>query len=194
MKSLHIFRFCGVVSVIILWSFIGLAMIRAGLSFFDMRPLSYLGTDTRSNFLFSSGLILSSITTTAFGYYLVKILGASRSFFVAVVLSQICQVIAAIVPFSAVSSTRLIHTFAAFGLAIATPVFMYLFARSQTGELRKVSFRFAYLEILLFIIGIGGFTTTTDYAPIFQFSVAIIFHAWLVYFSLKIVALPATTE
>lgn len=117
--------YAGIATVLILWSSISIGMLRSGLHFIDMRPLSYLGTDYRSDWLFSSGLILAAITTMIFGGYLVKKFNAVRWFLYVLFIGQASQVVAALVPYSKVSSTRLIHTIAALMIAITTPVFMY---------------------------------------------------------------------
>lgn len=185
MKAMRIFSYGGIATVFILWFSIGLGMIRANLSFFDSRPLSYLGTDPNSNWLFSWGLILAAVATICFGYYLTIKYKAGRLFLAVLIFSQICQIITAIIPFSRTNSTGIIHTIAAFLFAITTVVFMYLFAKRQKGKLRQFSMVFASLEAVMFVIGIGGFILTTDAAPFFQSLVAITFHAWLIYLTTK---------
>lgn len=179
-------RYAGIATVVIIWVFMLAALLRANLSIFGQEPLSSLGVSPSSATYFSIGLILAAISTFIFGYYINRVFTVPRSFNFALIIGQLGQVIAALVPFGGEQPAREIHTYAAFTLAFSLPVLMWRFAVTQKSLiLRGQAYWLMWLEIAAFIIGIGTFVLIRKGAPFGQMLPAIGFHIWLVFVSLK---------
>ncbi|HUP26073.1 MAG TPA: hypothetical protein VM124_00305, partial [Candidatus Limnocylindrales bacterium] len=69
MKELNIWRYCGAMGVVLLWTGIITAMHRAYLGIVDSRPLSYLGVNQHTGKLFSFSLLASSALFIGFAFY-----------------------------------------------------------------------------------------------------------------------------
>lgn len=169
-------RYGGMATVFVLWVSIGTAMLRAHLGLLDSRPLSYLGTDPRSNWLFSGGLIIAAITMLGFSYYLRKAYKLNNWFSGAVLVGQLGQIIAALVPYG--GSGKRWHTIAAFVLAFSIPIMMWLFTK-QTENRRQLANKFVMAELVAFVLGLGWFIFTKNAAPFSQILVALVYHGWL---------------
>jgi hypothetical protein len=162
-------------------------MHRAGLGLVDERPISYLGVAPETSVLFSLTLLTSATLFLMFGYFVKRVLQGSRKFWAFLIIGQIGQLIAAVVPYGDNSQYRLIHTLAAYTLAFSLPLHMWEFTRSQERKPHHQLYtRLFYLELVLFIIGIGIFSFTEGIAPLGEAMPTLGFHAWII--ALTIVA------
>jgi hypothetical membrane protein len=176
----YLSRFSGIMAIISLWLTVLYGMQRIGLSFFDNRPLSYLGVAPATQAIFTTGLVVAALLIIIFGYYLKSNYPTSKAFWYLLVGGQIAQVITALTPDRGV--TQAIHTIAAFTIVFSLPLLMWQFAKSQPmGKFRRWCYRLFYLEVASFIIGIGLFTLTRGVAPLGEMLPALAFHAWIVF-------------
>lgn len=178
-------RYGGIAMVAILWSTTLINVYLVELNLFGNNPLSYLGTDDRSAFLFSFGLISAALALLLFAQYLKDVFVITKSFLIALYVGQIGQIIAALVHFGGEQPDRTIHTVAALTLAFSIPIALWRFATAQkSSRVRRIAYALFWLELTGFIIGIGLFSFVINGAPIGQIMPAIGFHAWILYFSL----------
>ncbi len=180
-KIIHCIKlYSGVLGVLFLWTFILIGMYNTGLGLIDDRPISSLGVNHESRFLFTWGLIGSALLFTTFAYYIKDAFHTNQKFVVYFLIGQVGQVVAAIVPYGQNNPYRIIHTVAAFILAFSLPFLIYEFAKSQKRDRSKQIFtRSVYFELLLFSVGIGLFIFTSGIAPLGQALPAIGFHIWI---------------
>ncbi len=170
-------RYGGVAVVVVLWIFVGAAMMRAHLGLFDSRPLSYLGTNPDSNRLFSCGLIVAALLMIGFSFYLRKRFQLNNWFSGTVLVGQLAQIIAAIIPYG--GNAKRYHTIAAFVLAFSIPAMMWLYAKQKKTN-QRLAYKFVIAELIDFVLGIGWFIFTNNAAPFSQILVAVVYHAWLI--------------
>ncbi len=183
---IRMFRFCGALTVFILWSSILIAINKINLSIFENKPLSSLGTQAESAPYFTGGLLIAVLSLILFVIYLHQNYRINRSFLIFLTVGQLGQIIAAIIPYGGDQPGRGIHSIAALTLAFSIPFMLLSFARAQTDEeIRRNAFLLMSLEIVAFIIGIGMFTFTFKGAPLGQIFPVVAFHVWLVYFSFR---------
>ncbi len=174
-------RFSGLGGVAVLWLSIGIAMSIAHLGLIDMRPISYLGVDPRTKLLFSGGLLLSSALFIVFALQLHRNFKLRPRFLAYFLVGQAGQIVAAIVPYGATSSLRLIHTIAAYILAFSLPLLIREFARSRSTDHFYPVYRWlTWLELLAFAVGISLFVFTSGIAPLGEALPALGFHLWII--------------
>ncbi len=178
MLSKEVLRYSGPAAVFVLWGGILQSMRLAGLSFFSSLPLSKLGVSKRSDFIFGATLIISAVLLMLFCLYLNKTFRVGRKFTVVFMIGQVAQIVAALVPYGGASKN--IHSVAAFVLAFSLPILIWLFAKTQTGRLRKLANKLFWVELAFFIVGIGTFVLTNKVAPLAQALPAVGFHIWLI--------------
>ncbi len=167
--------------IVILWTTIILGMSRTGLKLVDSRPISYLGVDPMSATLFSVGLIVSAVLFTIFGLYVRKNFAVKNRFLMYLLIGQAGQIITAISPYGMQSEYKLIHTIAAFTLALSLPPLIRSFAHSQTHDSHSKIYDGLYrFELVTFFIGMGLFIFTKGIAPIGEALPAIGFHVWII--------------
>lgn len=177
----YLHRSSGLLGVIVLWTSILIGMSKVGLGLIDKRPISYLGVDPLSAHWFSFGLLASACLFVSFGFYVVRAFGVSNRFLLYVVIGQIGQSIAAVVPYGRQSPERQIHTIAAFVLVFSLPFLMRAFAHSQAESQYLRIYRWLlYIEILSFVVGMGLFIFTQGLAPLGQALPAAGFHLWII--------------
>lgn len=166
-KSDELRRYSGVMGVTVLWLTVSSAMHRAGLGLVDSRPISYLGVNSKSSVLFSSGLLVSATLFIIFAFYLHNKFNAGRKFLVYFLIGQAGQIVAAVTPYGKDSPLKVMHTVAAFILAFSLPLLLRQFAISQKGTSHYRVYRMLLgFELITFIIGIGLFIFTTGIAPL----------------------------
>ncbi len=173
--------YSGILGIFVIWTGIIIGMSRVHLGLLDSRPISYLGVNTASRSVFSLCLILSALLFFAFGYYINSKFKIKNKFLLYFTIGQIAQIIAAVVPDTNNSPYKIVHTVAAFILAISLPFLIREFARSQSGKRRsKIYNRLSHLEQLTFVIGIGLFIFTSGVAPLGEALPAVGFHIWII--------------
>jgi len=119
-----------------------------------------------------------------FGVYLYRAFNSNKWFLATFLIGQAAQVIAALFQYG--GEDKLIHTVAAFTLAVAIPIYMMSFAFSiKKQPLRTIVFRYYYIELLFFTIGIGAFVFIKGISPLAEILPALPFHAWVLYLTLK---------
>ena len=181
MNKRFAWRCSGVAGVIVLWAATILGMRRAQLGLYDTRPISHLGIEPASAVLFSTGLLMSSMLFVLFAFYVRRAFHTGNRFLGYFLVGQTGQILVATVPYGANSRHKLIHTFAAFTLAVSLPFLIHRFARSQpSGGYRYLFNGFVVAELLLFVAGIGIFTLTSGIAPVGQVMPAAGFHLWII--------------
>ncbi len=177
-------RYLGAVTVFILWTSILVGIRSKGLDIFGTSPLSSLGTDMRSELWFSVGLILAAVTCVLFALSLKQSYTLTRGFWVALLIGQTGQVVAAITPHGGKQPLGTIHTVVAMTLAFSVPIMLFYFARAQTNpKTRMYAYGLFWIQLSCFIIGIGSFIFLFKGAPAAQIITALAFHAWLIFFS-----------
>lgn len=181
---IKIFRYCGLITVGILWTSIAIGIHRAQLDLFGKSPLSHLGIVSSTARIFSIGLILAALSLVLFTRYLKTRYEVSTSFMVFLLIGQAGQIIAAVTPYGGMQPARLIHTVAALTLAFSIPFVLWRFAAAQSKPpIRRPAIALMWLEIVAFTIGIGLFSYVTKGAPFAQAMPAIALHIWIIYFS-----------
>ena len=173
------FRYFGIVGIILLWVGTIIGMLRSGLSLVDTRPISYIGVATDSALFFNSLLFLSAVCFVLFGVYLYKSIGLNKSFLLVFLIGQIGQMIAAILPYG--GQYKIVHTVAAFTLATAIPIFMYIFSKSKSlGNFKTSARRLFIAELIFFTVGISTFIFIDGISPIAEILPALPFHLWII--------------
>lgn len=166
------------------------AILHSGFDLTGSRPLSFLGVDPASKWLFSGGLLLSAVLFIAFAFYVRRRFNVHNRFLLYFLIGQAGQIIAAIFPYGQQNNYRTVHTIAAFTLAFSLPFLIREFTRSQRGRPHHPLYRkLLYFELATFIIGLSIFTLTNSIAPIGQALPALGFHVWIIVSSL--IAVPS---
>jgi hypothetical protein len=172
------FRSAGLLAVVTLWTSIGTGMYRAGLGFFDDRPLSDLGTDPRSSPLFRGGLLVAAVLLALFSLFVQERFSTPRSFLAASLIGLGGQIVAAVVPISGPGASHDVHTAGGLLLGISLPVLMWRFAAGQVpGRWRLKSYGLFWLEAAACAAGIG--LSRSMRAPIAEVLPAGAFHLWI---------------
>ena len=175
----------GILGVLILWSGIATAMFIGHLRLFDTLPISSLGVNPKTAYLFSLSLLISAALFINFAYYVRRTFIINNSFLIFFLIGQIGQAIVAIAPYGNHSQYRLLHTIAAFTLAFSLPLLMQQFYYSQKDNTHSHLFKqLLFLEIVLFVVGIGTFIFTQGLAPLGEILPTLGFHLWIVIISI----------
>lgn len=168
----------GPAAVAVLWVSIGLGMTRTGLGFFDPDPLSYLGTDLRSRWLFQAGLLVAAVLLAAFAEFVHESHSTPRCFRLAFLIGLGGQVVAAMVPLSGPGSWPAVHTIGGLVLGISLPILMGCFAAGQpVGSWRRLSWAMFWLEVAACVAGVA--LSQAMRAPIAEALPAAAFHLWI---------------
>jgi len=171
-------RYAGLAAVATLWICVGAGMYRAGLGFFDPRPISYLGTDPTAELLFRGGLIVAALLVAGFAWFVWDRFRAPDSFLAATLIGLVGQVVAAVVPLAGHGVGRAAHNAGGIVLGLSLPVLMWRFARGQPpGRRRTQSYRLCWLEVAACIVGVG--LSMAGKAPIAEILPALGFHLWI---------------
>lgn len=168
----------GPAAVAVLWVSIGTGMIRTGLGFSDPDPLSYLGTDGRSRWLFQGGLLVAAALLAAFAEVVHRSFSTPRCFRPAFLAGLGGQVVAAVVPLSGPGSRPVVHTVGGLVLGISLPILMGCFAAGQpAGSWRRLSWAMFWLEAAAGVVGVA--LSRAMRAPIAEAVPAAAFHLWI---------------
>lgn len=168
----------GPAAVAVLWVTIGTGMARTGLGFSDPDPLSYLGTDGRSRWLFQAGLLVAAVLLAAFAGFVHETHSTPRCFRLAFLIGLGGQVVAAVVPLSGPGSRPAVHTIGGLVLGISLPILMGCFAAGQpAGSWRRLSWTMFWLEAAACVAGVA--LSKSMRAPIAEAVPAAAFHLWI---------------
>lgn len=179
-------RYAGVAAVVTLWGCVGAGMYRAGLGFFDERPISYLGTDPRSQPVFRAGLVVAALLVAGFAWFVRDRFRAPDSFLVATLIGLVGQVVVAVVPLSGPAfgplssgTAHAVHTTGGIVLGLSLPLLMWRFALGQVPGLgRALSYRLCWLEVVACALGL--WLSASGRAPVAEIVPAAGFHLWIV--------------
>ena len=169
-----------------LWTSVGVGMLRTGLGFSDERPVSYLGTDTRSTLLFRGGLIVAAVLVAGFAWFVWDRFRSPDSFLAVTLIGLVGQVVAAVVPLSdsaygplPAGIARDVHVVAGLVLGASLPLLMWRFAAGQPpGRRRAWSYALCGLEVAACVAGV--LLSRSGRAPIAESVPAWGFHLWIV--------------
>ena len=163
----------------VLWATVGIGMHRSGLSPGDDRPISYLGTDTRTAPLFRIGLVGAAILLSGFAWKVSRRLARPTGFLTAFLVGMGCQVVVAVVPIDGDGASHAVHSSAGIALGLSLPLLMWRFAASQeAGPWREKSYALLWLEVAACVLGVAlsraGRATLAEALP------ACLFHLWII--------------
>ena len=176
-------RIAGPGGVLVLWAGVSTSLILAHMSIVAPRPLSYLGINPRTALVFNISLFVASLFFLAFFRYVYRNFSTSRSFAVAFIVGQFCQMIVAIVPVQGSGHSHAIHTAAGLTLGISLPIVIWRFAKSQTAPtLRRYARLFSYIELVLCIIGV--ILSRNTIGPLAEILAAVGFDVWIIWLAL----------
>jgi hypothetical protein len=178
-------RYTGAVAVVVLWTTMGAGMALTGLGFSDEDPLSYLGTDTRSAWLFTSGMLVSAILLAAFYLFVRRWYACSGSFLIVGFIGLTGQVVAGVVPLSGHGETwHAVHATGGIVVGLSLPVLMWRFAASQErGTWRNLSYVMFWLEVVACIVGV--MLSQSMRAPIAEIVPGAGYHLWIIIVTLQ---------
>jgi len=163
----------------VLWTTKSLGVDRTGLGVLGDRPLSYLGTDPRSDALFRGGLLVASVLLVAFAWFVDWNRSPGRGFLAVFLVGQTGQVIAALVPIDGAGAAHEVHTTAGIVLGLSLPVLMLRFAAGQPpGPRRAWAYGLFWLEVAACIVGVA--LSQAMRAPLAEAVPAAGFHLWIV--------------
>lgn len=155
-------------------------MYRVHLGLIDPRPISYLGLYPETRLLFSSGLIVSSMLFIMFGYYIKRLFNVKNRFLIYLITGQIAQIVVAIIPDTARTRGKVVHTIAGFTLAFSLPFLIRAFAASQSKSKYHRLYRRLYrLEQGALTVGLAVFIFTKGVAPLGEALPTVGFHVWV---------------
>ncbi len=154
----------------------------AALTRFDLfgdDPLSYLGTQPRSAFLFTLGLAVPALLLTAFHQYVRGRYPVSRGFSLAMLAGLAGQMVAAFVPIGGEPAVHRVHTISALVLGASLPLLMWRFAAGQSpGPWRRLSYALFWCELAACAVGL--YLSALAVAPVAEILPGAVFHAWVV--------------
>ncbi len=163
----------------VLWTTIGVGVLRSGLGLWGTRPLSYLVADPRSAGLFRGGLLVASVLLVIFAWWVHTAGSPAPGFLVAFVVGQAGQVVVAAVPIDGAGAAHDIHTTAGILLGLSLPVLMWRFAAGQPpGRSRSWAYGLFWLEVAVCAVGVA--LSRAMHAPVAEVVPAAGFHLWIV--------------
>lgn len=176
--------------MIVLWSTMGAGMALTGLGFSDKEPLSYLGTDSRSAWLFTSGLLVAAILLAAFYVFAQWWYACSRNFLIVGLVGLVGQVVAAVVPLSGHGETwHTVHATGGIVVGLSLPLLMWRFAASQVpGAWRNLSYVMYWLEVIACIVGV--MLSRSMRAPIAEIVPGAGYHLWIIVVTVRSIRAP----
>lgn len=172
--------YSGVLAICILWSTVSLSLLITKLDVLGKLPISYLGVFAESRTIFNAGLIISALLLLVFAYDLAKKFDLSKRFAIIFSAGQTAQIIVALTPFNSDSIVRPIHVIAGFVIAFTLPLSMYAFMNVDIPrDLRRITQKFLWIEIILFILGIGWFVLASRAGALAEILTALAFDVWI---------------
>jgi len=173
-------RYAGVAAVATLWICVGTGAYRTGLDLVGARPLSYLGTDPRSQLVFRGGLIVAAGLMAGFAWFVLAWFGASRSFLAAFLVGLAGQVVAGVVLLTGPGWSHDVHNAGGLVLGATLPILMWRFAAGLPfgpGRRRAEAYGLFWLELAACAVGFG--LSASRRAPIAEIVPALAFHLWV---------------
>ncbi len=169
-------RYTGVAAVVVLWAGIGAGMARTGLDFSGRRPISYLGTDSRSSLLFTAVMLVAAVMLATFYLFAWYWFSSSKSFLAVGLTGLLGQVVAGVVPLSGASHA--VHATGGIVVGLSLPLLMWRFAASQPASTwRTQSYGFFWMEVAAVIVGV--LLSKSMRAPIAEIVPGAGFHLWI---------------
>lgn len=167
-----------------LWTTVGVGMVRTGLSLFGERPISYLGTDPRTVLVFRVGLIAAAGLLAAFSWAVNRHLTRRTGFLTVFVAGMACQAVVAVVPLDGAGAAETTHVTAGIALGLSLPLLMWRFAAAQPpGRWRDHAYLLMWLEVAGCVAGVAlsraGRATVAEAVP------ACLFHLWIIVVTLR---------
>jgi hypothetical protein len=167
-----------VAAVVTLWTTLGLASRLANFDLLGEQPLSYLGTRSRSDILFSVGLLVGAALLAAFHQYVRDHFPVGRGFSTAMLGGLVGQVVAAVVPIGGNGTAHKVHTTFALLLGASLPILMWRFAAAQLpGPWRRVAYALFWAEVAA--CAVGFYLSSRSVAPLAEILPAAVFHGWI---------------
>lgn len=184
-------RFAGVAAVAVLWTTVGLGMWRAGLGVADDRPISYLGTDTRSMVLFRGGLMVATVLLVGFAWAVHRRLPRATGFLAVFLIGMAGQAVVATVSIAGEGVSHAIHTTGGIILGLSLPVLMWRFAAAQPpGRWRRQTYALMWLEVAGVVVGVA--LSNAGRAVVAEVVPAVGFHLWIIVVTLQVQWISAT--
>ena len=115
-------RWSGVAAVAVLWSGIGLSVLRTGFAVSGDLPLSRLAEDGRASAIFGPSLVIGALLFTVFCLDVRRRHRAGPAFAVVMVTAMAGQFVAGVVPIGAAGKSDPVHVVAGLVLAASSPV------------------------------------------------------------------------
>lgn len=172
-------RFAGVATVAVLWTTVGTGMYLTGLGWADDRPISYLGTDGRSQALFRAGLLVATVLLGGFAWALGRRLPQPAGFLSVFLVGQAGQAVVAVVSIAGHGTGHAVHTAAGIILGLSLPVLMWRFAAGQPERRwRRLSEAFMWSEVAACAVGVA--LSRAHRATIAEAVPAGGFHFWII--------------
>ncbi|MDQ6927500.1 MAG: DUF998 domain-containing protein [Actinomycetota bacterium] len=177
-------RYAGIAAVAILWASIGFGMLRTGLGFFEDRPISYLGTDPKTELLFTSAMLASAVLFAAFYFFVYDWYSSSPSFLAVGLVGLVGQVVAGIVPLSGPGASHTVHATGGIVVGLSLPLLMWRFAASQPRSAwRRGSYRFFWAEVVACVIGV--LLSRSMRAAVAEIIPGAGFHLWIFFMTVR---------
>lgn len=172
-------RYTGVAAVVVSWSTLLTAAAISGFDLLGSDPLSYMGTDSRSAFLFTVGLAVPALLLTAFHFYVKDRYQVGRGFSLAMLGGLAGQMVAAFVDIGGNTAAHRIHTNSALVLGISLPLLMWRFAAGQPEGTpwRRLTYRLFWAEAAACVIGL--YLSSKSIAPVAEIIPGAVFHIWI---------------
>lgn len=165
--------------MVVLWTTVGLGMWRAGLEPTGDRPISYLGSDSRTMVLFRGGLLIATILLAGFGWAVHRLLGRRTGFLAVFLVGMAGQAVVATVSIAGDPPSHTVHSTGGIVLGLSLPVFMWRFAAGQRpGDWRRRSYGLMWLEVAACVAGIA--LSQSRRAVVAELLPALVFHLWIV--------------
>jgi hypothetical protein len=159
-------------------------MLRAGLGVADDRPISYLGTDSRTVMLFRGGLLVATVLLVGFAWAVNRRLARPTGFLGVFLVGMTGQAVVATVSIAGEGASHAIHTTSGIVLGLSLPVLMWRFAAAQTpGRWRRQSYGLMWLEAASVVAGIA--LSRAHRAVIAEVLPAAGFHLWIIVVSVR---------
>lgn len=171
-------RYTGVAAVVVLWVGIGTGIARTGLDVSGRRPISYLGTDSRSSLLFTAVMLVAAVLLATFYLFVWSRFSSSKSFLAVGMTGLLGQVVAGVVPLSGAGASHAVHATGGIVVGLSLPLLMWRFAASQpASKWRTQSYGFFWMEVAAVIIGVS--LSQSMRAPIAEIVPGAAFHLWI---------------
>jgi hypothetical protein len=182
-------RWSGVAAVVVLWTGIGVAVLRTGFPVLGDLPLSRLAADSRAEPIFGPTLVVAALLFVVFCVEVARRYSVGRWFVVVMVSAMTGQLVTGIVPIGAPGESEPVHVAAGLVLGGLIPVFLGLFAVAQPpGSWRQVAFRLFWAQLAATVVGVA--LSDSGRAALAEMLPAFLFHVWVVAVTLHAVDRP----